>query len=248
MTVVNRLRATLWIGCSELAASLLSAFCSLAPIAAGEPDSAEIRQKAASSKLEKTVEGLASLNRPPSLSGLAPNTKASFDASYDWSDQDRVKRALDYVCDHADGAWTCLFKHVDDRRYCITWQFKEDARNVTISDVCQDLICGALIAGYYDCLPDMSQHVKAGWSPRAPGDMSNDELLSWCRERKDKKLCELQLEMCHWAIAKIKQSNRSREFPAIEAIEKNIAFLQKYQKSLRPIRLAHRSKHVTFFH
>lgn len=193
------------------------------------------------------IDELPSNNPPPQIIGETPTEKAVFDAQYDWTDQDRVIKAIDFIADHPDDAWLGLLARYNDDRYCITWKWNGSATNVLVSGICQRVIEGALIAGYYECLPASLQHAKAGWSVRAPGDIDGDDLLAWCKKRRGTPLYELQIEMCEWAAKKLENESRDDGQAAIAAIMVKIASLRRERRAMLPIRLDHRSRRVTFY-
>jgi hypothetical protein len=178
------------------------------------------------------IESLVNHNSPPKLVADQGDRIPIFDAKYDWVEYSRVWNAVRELAPHADTLWPELVKHLDDNRYCLTvFTFTESTYNWTIGDVCRELI-GATLAKPYDRnLSPSSLRIYAAMSrPEIARDAK--KLKAWCEERENKRLYEMQIEVCDWAIEVLKlpeflpsvsKSRREGWIDAIGADAKSLA-------------------------
>jgi hypothetical protein len=183
--------------------------------------------------VRKLIDVLENHNRKPRYVDRGSGVKALFDKKYDWSEQERVERAIQNLMDHSEEAWAELLKHMDDRRYCITYEVSGDAVNEDVGGTCRSLVVDSLAMAYIGHIPHES---SVAWSNlRIPeiarGD--NAKLIAWCRKRSDKKLYELQIEMCEWAIRAVADLDVSEEEVSEKDREKSIAEIKAQIETLR---------------
>ena len=76
-------------------------------------------------------------------------------------------------------------------------------------DICQKIIGETLSAAYYENLPGTKENYHRFNIPAFAKDKL--KLREWCLARKDRKLFELQIEACAWAITEIKASDMGLE-------------------------------------
>jgi hypothetical protein len=184
---------------------------------------------------KKAIDAIASRNPEPSIFGEAPDKKALFEKSYDWKDQKRVEKAIQLLVDHVEEAWPELVNHYSDNRYCITYEAFDNATNFTVGGVCHWIIADALTEPSLRNWPRRAG-IHVLFRLREPLLDPNEDLQKWCLARRDKKLYELQIEVCQIAIAKvptiIPELSDLQRHDLIKAIELEIASLQKTHKSV----------------
>ena len=152
------------------------------------------------------VEALANRNHPPKHVGEFH--EPIFDAKFDWREDERVWDALDLATKHAEEAWPELVKHLNDDRYCVTYEsFSEYTYDFTVGRVCRVIILRSLSAGYFSGVEWRTK--KAYLTMETAGFLRDPKTLkAWCEKRRDKKLYELQMEMCEWAKTEIEKGGR----------------------------------------
>ena len=97
-----------------------------------------------------TIEKLVNRNPVPKLVGTQGEARPIFDVKYDWAEYHRVWDALRELAPNAETLWPELVKHLDDDRYCMTaWTFSENTHNLTVGEVCRQLISDSLSEAYY---------------------------------------------------------------------------------------------------
>jgi hypothetical protein len=151
------------------------------------------------------VEALANHNPPPSFK--EPDLQPIFDKKFALAESNRVWKAIPVFISHAEEAWPELIKHLDDKRYCITIQSMDGSiYNLTVGKVCREIVGRSLSEAYYRNLrPEMRViYGRLRW-PEIAHDPK--KLKLWCQERSKKKLYELQIEMCEWAIPEVKNAD-----------------------------------------
>ncbi|MGA2033239.1 MAG: hypothetical protein ABSG68_13355 [Thermoguttaceae bacterium] len=183
------------------------------------------------------VEALANCNPPPELVE-PPYHHPLFAKKYDWSEYRRVWDAIPALVRDAERAWPELVSHLDDRRYCTTATvFSGFTYNLTIGDVCHEIVEGNLAAAYHQELRPLTPLIEATMRPPIARDIK--KLKAWCAERSKKRLYELQIEMCHWAISQLKAGTlANRVSPLrlrawIASIEAEIESRQQSQWAVR---------------
>lgn len=155
------------------------------------------------------VEALANRNAAPAFAGRWHYP--AFDERYDWREYQRVWSAIGALLRHAEHAWPDMVNHLDDDRYCITLLETDSdyTYNWTVGDMCRAVIADNLSEAYYRNLKPGLQIVWARL--RTPGIARDKKTLkAWCEERRNKRLYELQIEMCHWAITELQKRDIPR--------------------------------------
>jgi hypothetical protein len=142
---------------------------------------------------------------------------------------------IDDLVAHAEEAWPALIEHLDDKRYCVTFEQDQSAYNYSIAGICIVLLRGNLIEAYVHQLPALDR--PAYGKLRSPDVIPDHDFKEWCRKQHDdgKKLYELQIEMCEWAIEAISEldevSEKVRD-ASIASIEKQIELLRKTKRPI----------------
>jgi hypothetical protein len=148
-----------------------------------------------------------------------------FDEQFDWKENSRVCQAITTAIKNVEAAWPELVRHLDDERYCITVHtFSGFTYNWTVGNACRNIMGENLAAAYYQRIQPVS---KLAYGRLSIPEVARDVKLlkTWCEERKDLQLYELQMEMCEWAIDQLSVYDpawptRQRAQEWIKAIEK----------------------------
>ena len=187
----------------------------------------EVKAKAVDARA--LVEALASRNRPPKHVG--EEHYPIFDPKFDWEEDARVWRAIKSATDHAEEVWPELVKHLNDERYCVTYEsFSEYTYDFTVGRVCHDIILRNLAAGYFESVRPTSKvpNLRLG-QPHFL--FESQTLKKWCEARRGKKLYELQIELCKWAAAELAKPGAIGDVDEPTA-RKWIAVIEKDARSL----------------
>ena len=153
------------------------------------------------------IDALENHNPMPKIKWKEPGDyDVLFDQKYDWAEYDRVNKAVRLLAEHAEAAWPELLKHLDDKRYCSTYELFDIGRNFSVGDVCRCILRDWITIAYRRYLPD----AEKAWRKLNLPDMIIDDknLEKWCKERSNKKLYELQAEACEWAENKASRLSR----------------------------------------
>src|SRR5688572_19637004 len=95
------------------------------------------------------VESMANRNRPPKHVGMQHTP--IFDATFDWREDARVWKALESVIQRAEEAWPELVNHLDDERYCVTYEaFSGFTYDRTVGEICRTILLRNLSRGYFE--------------------------------------------------------------------------------------------------
>jgi hypothetical protein len=190
----------------------------------------------ANKDISNMIENLVNHNPEPRL--VEKGGSPLFDDNFDWGEQQRIqKSAIPTLIKNAEEAWPDLVKHLDDERYCITAiSISDYTHNMTVGYICRKIIAENLAAAYLSNMniTKKSVYARFGW----PSIASERILKEWCEKRRDKKLFELQIEMCKWAIEELKKSEYDKLVTQeerqkwIKSITSEIVVLQKNQKAV----------------
>lgn len=183
---------------------------------------------------ERLVDAIVSQNRPPSI--VSKNEEPVFPKEFRWADQDRVKLAIQQLVDHAEEAWPVLVQHLDDKRYCITYDAFDVPRNFSVGDVCVQIVLDYISEGYFSCVPIHSYGTYNILSVPGPATKDVSVLKKWCQERNKKMLFELQTEGCEWAIpvvGRLDTLSGEEKRLSLDAIEERIRMLRASRKAIK---------------
>jgi hypothetical protein len=200
---------------------------------------------------KRVIESLANANSPPKLVG-GVEQRPVFKNGFDWSEQDRVQKAIKLLVNHAEEAWPDLVNHLDDNRYAITYHFPtfDSAENYSIGDICEQIISDSISQGYYHQLPRRSRASEQVYHLTSePLPCKEGKLKTWCEARSKKKLYELQVEMCNWVLGEIPELTKATEDErksAIAAIKTQIKTLETTKKPVQIDRLFRSWKAIPF--
>ncbi len=181
------------------------------------------------------VGALANRNKAPKIvdrpAGL-PMRVPLFPENYDWKEEYRVRKALREVFrDTSPEVWEELVRREGDKSYCVTAVsvMTEDPTNDSVGVICSVLAYDSLCHVFRKHLPN---------SPAKEGqplglDVGIGELKKWRRERKNKLVYQLQIELCRKAIeelAKVKRVSQKDKDQARRRIEAEIEKLARTKK------------------
>jgi hypothetical protein len=195
--------------------------------------------------VHKLIDALENHNPVPVMTKTVDRVDRSwgtplFDKKYDWAEYNRVDTAIESLVSNADVAWPEIIKHFDDNRYCITYH-NDYGHNFSIGDICRLIVIRWLTRAYseraallIDAVRDpeyVAKQIRGSHAFR-----EEKGLKDWCEERKNKKLYEMQIEMCEWVIGTViaikSVSDEERE-PFIKAVRAEIAELRTSKKAVR---------------
>jgi hypothetical protein len=185
----------------------------------------------------KMVEDIASPNKAPKIVDRPdkyPNRVPQFPKGYDWKDQRRVYKArVKLYEDTSVELWEELVRKAPDRRYSltVTSQQSGDSYNFTVGGVCNHLAYSRLIGVFQQHMPLDPNH--DGFRLRL--DVCIKSLPAWRKERKDKSLYQLQIEVCERALKELQKVKRVSQTKKEAARKKIEAEIEKLRKTKRPI-------------
>jgi hypothetical protein len=180
------------------------------------------------------VDILANHNPRPKLVGEGP--VPLFDVQYNWEEDRRVQKAIPVLARHAEDAWGELVQHLNDERYCATFEsVSGELRQLTVGDMCREIIGRSLSQAYYKKLKPEQMVIYARF--RIPEfAREKKELKAWCEARSKKILYELQIEVCEWMITELAKPDDIRNVPRslreawIASIKDQVDSLRKAEK------------------
>lgn len=151
---------------------------------------------AAGQSLVSLIDAVASHNKAPRLVKAGDATVPLFAADYDWSEQQRVRAALDSLMRiKSDDSWWPLRDHIHDERYVLTATHDGVAANFTLGALCSDLIDSRLCLGFTAHLPLVAGRLPATFLPEQEYWQHETQ---WAGERKP--LHAMQTALCERAI------------------------------------------------
>jgi hypothetical protein len=194
------------------------------------PDDAE------SKKAAKMVEALANGNKPPKIVERRegwPRRLPLFPNDYDWKENERVADAVrDLRQNTTTELWEQVVQKANDSRFCITAWVNEEAVIFSLGDICRSLAYSRLTDGFRKHLPSLPPH-----GCPIQFEKFKRDLPAWRKERKDKSLYQLQIEMCELAIRALpdvdsKTLSNKEKANARKKIEAEIENLRKTKEPI----------------
>ncbi|MGO9107663.1 MAG: hypothetical protein ACLP9L_00390 [Thermoguttaceae bacterium] len=151
---------------------------------------------ALSKPLEALIDAMASHNKPPRLVMVGGGTIPLFGKDYDWSEQQRVRTAIDAVTrTKSDDLWWRLRASTRDDRYVLTATRGGIAKNFTLGALCCDIVGSRLCLGFLAHLPSVPGRLPATFRPEQEYWQHEAQ---WARERAP--LYAMQAALCKRAI------------------------------------------------
>jgi hypothetical protein len=146
--------------------------------------------------LDVLIDAMVSRNEPPKLITLG-TTIPLFGNHYDWTEQQRVRSAIDTVLRiRTDDMWWRLRAHLDDRRYVLTATRGGFVENFTLGAMCRDMVAAKLCLAFTSHLLTVPGRLPPTFRPEEEYWKHENE---WIQERKP--LYEMQIALCERAIA-----------------------------------------------
>jgi hypothetical protein len=160
----------------------------------------------------KMVDALANHNKPPKVVNRPrlsqPGVVALYAESYDWKEEERVRRALERLYhDRTAELWEELVRREDDSRYCaVTLDVMSlEAQTRTVRSICHQHAYWCLVGVF-------QQHMPYEWGGRhARLSLDQlDKLGDWRKARRNKLLYEMQIEVGKMALVELAMLRKSR--------------------------------------
>jgi hypothetical protein len=188
---------------------------------------------AAAPDYDAMIGKLASRNPEPKIVKIGARVLPLFPKDYDWAEYDRVAKVRFQLLTNEDPRlWEYFLKHMDDKRYALTAGEPQGvySQNYSVGNICWDAAWAR---------QEFAQvHMKVENGERSDLlrlDLGNLNLPKWRKDRSEKALYELQIEVCEKALEKIK-TERDFSPAARVGIERelrdNIKLLTKTKKAL----------------
>jgi hypothetical protein len=150
----------------------------------------------------KMVDAIVNGNEPPKLvfrrSG-SPKAVALYPENYDWREEERVRGAIAALSQETTPElWEELVRRTADARYCVivVGEKKQDAEICTVGRVCDNRAYWCLVGVFQKMMPP---NAALEGRPLAV-DFDVTYLEKWRRERRNKSLYQLQIEMGEIAL------------------------------------------------
>lgn len=201
----------------------------LAPVChAQQPDKKQL------SRWLERINSLATTNPEPELVNLRPGStqvEPLFSQEFDWGEYKRVVSVF-YSLGLYGGSdlWEELIKHLDDKRYALTMGFNgSKAHNYTVGQLC------SLIASPRIFFPERwRSNSDSRGRPDIRLDLGIEDLADWRKERKEKPLYALQIEVCERALEQIDLNERVTEISKAEIRRELESRIKQLKKDRRP--------------
>jgi hypothetical protein len=230
---------------------LISGFVPGEP-AEGREAKLNTKKAAKRKRAAKIVEAIVNRNKPPKLvdrpSGR-PERVPLFPENYDWKEERRVGRALYRLYwDTSAEVWEELVRRKDDPRYCITVSSEDDSETPlieTVGSILNQLAHSRLVGVFQQHLPP--DPGKDGW--KIIVGVGINHLAAWRKERANKSLYQLQIEVCEEAVNEL---SKVKNVPKkdIDLSQKKIkAEIKKLRRTKRPIFLEYgQDEYLWYYH
>jgi len=176
----------------------------------GTPVSAEfsdaeklVAQKGAEEDFEAMINGLVNRNREPKIVDFENGEVPIFSDDYDWAEYDRISKLRARLFKNENTRlWEYLVKHMDDDRYALTVGDDDpgNAVNLSVGDICSEAARARLDFAIVHMKVENGERADRLWL-----DLGTADLPAWRKERAQKSLYELQVELAEAAIQKIQQ-------------------------------------------
>jgi hypothetical protein len=189
----------------------------------------------------KMVDDLATRNKAPKIIECeydAASYVPLFPEDYDWSEQDRVHKAVRRVYkDTSVELWEELVRRSRDKRYSLTVKnYKNtDPERWTVGDFCSDLASWRLTGLVLQHLRREDSGGDKESTIYLDVDLGLGNLREWRKQRKNKVLYQLQIELCERALARLPAAKGASQEKKDAARKKIMAELEKLKQTRKPI-------------
>lgn len=205
-------------------------------LVASAKDSGAKSEKDPKQQAAELVEAIANRNPAPKIvawPGDWPSKAALFSEDYDWKEEERTRKAIGQLRkNRTEEVWEELVKRSADERYCVivTSVKTGDAHVEEVGLVCNSFARSRLIGVYWRHLP-RSPH-KEGEKLILDDGVGN--LAKWRKDRAEKTLYELQIEVCMKAIEALEKEKRVPKEERKNARIKIEREIEQLRKTRRP--------------
>lgn len=184
------------------------------------------------------IESLVCRNKLPKVTAVGSG-EVHFDKAFDWDEYNRSFGLLLQMPKRIDDLWAKLPENFNDRRYVTTVATSSGAkRNILVGDACFELARSTLTVPYMNTAPKSRNRkiLAVEFMPEFLDDAKSAR--KWIRDRKDKSVCDLQIEMCSWAKETIAGGNSvltaTEQEEWIAAIDRTETQLRSDRKIISP--------------
>jgi hypothetical protein len=179
----------------------ISGLCLVGALLLGE-DAAGKDKKGEEKKPSSKVDALVNRNQPPKLiktGGGFLEWAALYPENYDWNEETRVREAMRAIGkENTVELWEEMVRREKDPSYCVTSTSDHtgNAHIETVGTVCHTV-------AYYRLTHVFRQHLPTSFEGRRiwlDAGLKGTTLAEWRKERKNKAVYELQVEVCESAL------------------------------------------------
>lgn len=181
-------------------------------------------------ELAPMIDAMANRNPEPETIGRRRLlAKPVFAENYNWDEDKRAGRAFVAVRrDDGEDLWEELLNHFDDKRYAgIVEVNGASLEKYNVGGLCMLLAYDRLSSAFEKFLP-----VNDIGHPIWPNYGVGGDLVQWRKERADKSLYELQIEVCEVAMKSLEAEGRKEGLPH-DAVRESCAKIQERIEQLR---------------
>jgi hypothetical protein len=207
------------------------------PVTPAAPrDNEQVRpEKRGEKAVAKMIDALANRNRPPKLVKFEGGRYPLFPAEYDWKEEARVRSALAKVrSERTTEMWEELVRRIGDKRYCLSRKDKEEffaLGNWSVGTFCSMFADEWLVGVCERHLP--TSPIKP--YPIHLGLGLRGRLAKWRKQRADKQLYELQIEVGEEMIRELAKTDEVSKHAKERARKKIEAEIANLKRKKRPI-------------
>ena len=141
---------------------------------------------------DKLVNSLKNSNAKPRIVG---GWDVRFSGEYDFGEQRRIHKAVYALHLYAEEAWDPLIQNMDNAEYSVTIEYGEGAHNLTVGQVCEQIIRNTLYV-YHDKCADLVDDTNVKMVDLKDAELlDRAQLKSWLSKRQGNSLLKLQAEL-----------------------------------------------------
>jgi hypothetical protein len=174
------------------------------------------------------VDSLVSKNTAPELVRGTPGTQYPvFPADYDWSEVQRIKKAIEVLIENGEEAWPQLIAGPADNRYSLT--IHEEYSVTTSENVNAGTLCYLIVDSYIDAgVPGLDLDDEKQERPTRLPELE--------MELENKTMLDAQIAMCKQAISfveKREELSAEKKRENVRALKERIESLEKSGKPIK---------------
>jgi hypothetical protein len=191
-------------------------------------------------RISALIDSLANKNLPPTMVHIRRSggmyEAPLFSEDYDWQENRRVIDVLNELeKQDKECLWYCIMEHLDDKRYCLTFNFNGEDRIASIGVLCHTSAAGQLAAAFLGGPGSRMPSILFHWRSVGP----DDDSIAWRRDHKNIPLYKQQIEMCEAVIKRIQTSDYISKYVPESEESKYVEFIkgqiEKLEREKRPI-------------